>query len=105
DIFEKLPEILFLGAIQRREPNAHPHGRCTASDDSVKGQALYPNLATRDPKCYFDFGAAADVSGGLYLASAQTGVGEISPERSRSFVDMQFYSHKTLDSGMPPSIL
>ena len=74
DIPEELPEVLFSGGIHALEANANASSRTAARDDSSQRQTLNPDLAARDPKSDFDFGAAADMAGGLHLASAHAGV-------------------------------
>src|ERR1700683_401857 len=105
DIFEKLAEILFFGGIHSGETKTHARSRCAARDHSAQCKAFYPNFAACHPKPDLDFGAATDQACRLDLTSTQAGIGKVPPDRSIRVVDTQLHCHKTLDSGMPPSIL
>ena len=105
DIPEELAQVFLLQWIHSGEPDSYSTRRRAASDHSVQREPLNPNLAARDPKPDFDFGASTDVFGGLYLASAQAGVGKIAPDGSIHVIHAKLYRHKAFDSRMPASIL
>src|SRR5258708_26169717 len=105
DILEELAQVFLLQRIHSGEPNSYPTRGRAASDHSVQREPLDPNLAARDPKPDFDFGASTNVFGGLYLASTHAGVGKIAPDGSIRVIHAKLYRHKAFNSRMLASIL
>src|SRR5580704_5665440 len=106
NVREKLPEVFLFGRIHSVKTDTHHATGCATGHDPVQSETLDPNLAARYPKANLDSGAARNqIRGGLYLASSQACIRQVSPDWSITFVDSKFDRHKAFNSGVPATIL
>ena len=90
DKLQEVPQVLTLSRAQVSKPDTDPERRTAASDYAGEDDAFDPDLPVSQPKPDFHISARRYGGRGLHKASAQTGIGEISPDWVGGIVDPQF---------------
>src|SRR5579863_199935 len=86
DKLQELPEIVTLFCCHGIKAQTNPIRRAAAGDDSTEGKAFDPDLAVGNPQADLDLCALAHRAGGLDQASADAGIGKISPDRGWNLI-------------------
>src|SRR4029077_13358353 len=78
--------------------------RPVAGYDSAQRKTFDPNLSVGNPEPDFNFRPGLDRARGFDQTSGDAGVGKVTPDWTRVFVDTKFDRHKALDSRVAPAI-